>query len=564
MRDPDGGIHQARKKARLGVLEVVEPDVKTCFPNEGFSENLEGLPEVNFKTIWTYMVACLDAKKQLSTAKPLVKGYNFYMSGHVLTVKSCKKDQRAFIKSQVLPSMKKTAAYTCYIILRRQGLVQRAFCGCPAGVDGRCNHVAATLFAMEVFCKSRAETETTTACTSQPCKWNIPRKRKGDVVPVSQMKFCKHEYGKNKTERSPQIVQDQDFRAPYQRITSNTKLYNIFSKVKDFEKKTGKVPGLSHVLQQKTPEQNKVDMCHDHSYCGLLPQCNELNSPVNTKDRDELISPIKEHPVSMEEICARCEKVKKALFVTDEEVKRIESETRNQSADQQWFTHRKFRITASKAYRCAALKQDTSPTKALREVLQYNTSFTSEAMQAGIQQEPEIIKNYLAQQAQNGHNDITVDKCGFFVSKTHPFLGASPDGIVSDSESSGLLEVKYIQMEESETLEEALIRKRICVKISGILEIHKKHQYYFQLQQQMFVANKVWNDFVVKGSGGTSVFIQRVFFDSSFWNTVLHKLEFFFQTYMLPEIAYPKVKYGQERLATASQNGNGCKQERQT
>jgi len=166
--------------------------VKTSFPNEGFSENLEGLPEVNFKTIWTHMVACLDAKKQLSTAKPLVKGYNFYKSGHVLTIKPCKKDHSAFVKSQVLPSMKKTAAYTCFIILRRQGLVQRAFCGCPAGVDGRCNHVVATLFPMEVFCKSRAETETATACTSQPCKWNVSRKRKGEVVPVSQMKFRKH------------------------------------------------------------------------------------------------------------------------------------------------------------------------------------------------------------------------------------------------------------------------------------------------------------------------------------------------------------------------------------
>ena len=211
------------------------------------------------------------------------------------------------------------------------------------------------------------------------------------------MKFCKHEYGKNKTERSPQIAQDRDVRAPYQRLTSNTKLYNIFSKVKDFEEKTGKVLGLSHVLQQKTPEQNKVEMRHDHSYCGPLPQCNELNSPVNTKDKDELISPIKEHPISMGEICARCEKVKKALFVTDEEVKRIESDTSNQSDYQQWSAHRKFGITASKAYRCAALKQDTSPTKALREVWQYNTSFTSEAMQAGIQQEPEISKDYLAQ-----------------------------------------------------------------------------------------------------------------------------------------------------------------------
>ena len=108
--------------------------MKTFFPNEGFSENLKGLPEFSFKTIWAYMVACFDAKKQLSTAKPLVKGYNVYKSGNVLTIKSCKEDHRAFVKSQVLPSVKKTAAYTCYIILRRQGLVQRAFCGCTAGI----------------------------------------------------------------------------------------------------------------------------------------------------------------------------------------------------------------------------------------------------------------------------------------------------------------------------------------------------------------------------------------------------------------------------------------------
>ena len=94
LKDPDGGIHQARKKAQLGVLEEVEPDVKNSFPTEGFSESLEGLPVVSFNTVWTYMVACLDAKKQLSTAKPMVKGFNFYKSGHVLTVKSCQRDNR--------------------------------------------------------------------------------------------------------------------------------------------------------------------------------------------------------------------------------------------------------------------------------------------------------------------------------------------------------------------------------------------------------------------------------------------------------------------------------------
>lgn len=65
--------------------------MKICFLNEGFSENFEGLLEVNFKIIWIYMVVCLDVKKLL-IVKLLVKGYNFYKLGYVLIVKLCKKD----------------------------------------------------------------------------------------------------------------------------------------------------------------------------------------------------------------------------------------------------------------------------------------------------------------------------------------------------------------------------------------------------------------------------------------------------------------------------------------
>ena len=52
MRDPDGGIHLARKKAELGILEEHTPNAATTFPTEGSSENLEGLPVITFKTVW--------------------------------------------------------------------------------------------------------------------------------------------------------------------------------------------------------------------------------------------------------------------------------------------------------------------------------------------------------------------------------------------------------------------------------------------------------------------------------------------------------------------------------
>ena len=36
------------------------------------------------------------------------------------------------------------------------GQVVKAYDGCPAGIDGRCNHVAATLFAFEQYFKFHA------------------------------------------------------------------------------------------------------------------------------------------------------------------------------------------------------------------------------------------------------------------------------------------------------------------------------------------------------------------------------------------------------------------------
>ena len=63
----------------------------------------------------------------------------------------------------------------------------------------------------------------------------------------------------------------------------------------------------------------------------------------------------------------------------------------------------------------------------------------------------------------------------------------------------------------------------------------------------MFVTGKTWTDFVVKGSSGNSLYIERIEFNSVFWAEVLPKLKLFFNKYMLPEIVYPSIKYGQAR-----------------
>ena len=81
------------------------------------------------------------------------------------------------MKSQVLPTMKKTVVYNCYIVMDRCANVMTAYDGCPAGIDGRCNHVTcnhvtSTLFALEEFfkkCKGPVNSPLTPApsCTSE-------------------------------------------------------------------------------------------------------------------------------------------------------------------------------------------------------------------------------------------------------------------------------------------------------------------------------------------------------------------------------------------------------------
>lgn len=168
-RDPDGGINVLKKKAAAGLLDQTSPADVSSFPTEGYSTNLSKIPKVTFGTVWKFMIDSMEFKKQLSTAKPLVKGYNFFMSNHVLSSYHLCKDSKHYIKSKVLPSMKKKwcilASFNC--------LHWDLYCQLSVDVqhDGRCNHVCATLFYLESVFKTNSKLSADeVSCTSLPCK----------------------------------------------------------------------------------------------------------------------------------------------------------------------------------------------------------------------------------------------------------------------------------------------------------------------------------------------------------------------------------------------------------
>ncbi len=73
----------------------------------------------------------------------------------------------------------------------------------------------------------------------------------------------------------------------------------------------------------------------------------------------------------------------------------------------------------------------------------YKPRVQTRHIKKGIEMEPMIIERF-SQQTGN-----TVRICGFFISKRHPYLGASPDGI---TEKANLIEVKCVTSKEGESM----------------------------------------------------------------------------------------------------------------
>ena len=124
-----------------------------------------------------------------------------------------------------------------------------------------------------------------------------------------------------------------------------------------------------------------------------------------------------------------------------------------------------------------------------------------------------------------GTKGVLITKCVFFISKTHGFLGARPDGIITDQEEStpGVVEFKYIQVKPGETLTDILLRQhKVQHKDNEIIQLNQNPKYYLQLYQQMFVTEYHWGVLVDQGSNG-DLFYEKVNFTENLWSPLLYR-----------------------------------------
>ena len=143
-----------------------------------------------------------------------------------------------------------------------------------------------------------------------------------------------------------------------------------------------------------------------------------------------------------------------------------------------------------------------------------------------------------------------MSECGLFVKSNAPYLGASPDGIVTYTNSgkteTGVLEVKCPASEKWKTLSPEECAKDVDFYCdldteTRLCRLKRSHKYYFQVQGQMALTGMKWCDFVVWTLGGISV--ERIMFSEECWD-MFQKLKNFYQNVFLLELFCRRVMRG--------------------
>ena len=134
------------------------------------------------------------------------------------------------------------------------------------------------------------------------------------------------------------------------------------------------------------------------------------------------------------------------------------------------------------------------------------------------------------------HADLEVRSSGLWVCESYPFLGASPDAMVSCTCcGEGILEIKCPYSLREASIKESCGKGDFCLSAEG--ELKQSHQYYHQIQLQLLVTKRDFCDFLIWTPAETA--IQRVSVDSSWRSSNPPKLEAFWSDHVLPRILAP-------------------------
>lgn len=220
---------------------------------------------------------------------------------------------------------------------------------------------------------------------------------------------------------------------------------------------------------------------------------------------------------------------------SNEYITSVENITVGQKDNEKWMEHRKGRITASLSHsvlKCnmANLKMDNY---IVRSVMGKTIPFSSQATNYGQDMEKVALNQYV-DRMKEVHKSFAHEDTGLFVSKTYPYLAASPDGKVTCKCCGvGLVEIKCTFTHRHKSISDIANEENYHITFeNNNMRLKRNTSWYTQIQTQLGVCEGSFCDFVFFTLKGLA--IERIYFDPEFFQTFQEKAEVFFDKFLLP------------------------------
>lgn len=206
-----------------------------------------------------------------------------------------------------------------------------------------------------------------------------------------------------------------------------------------------------------------------------------------------------------------------------------------QASNPAWYEHRIGRITGSTAHRVKHHKKGDS---VIEEIMGRSTFRGNSHTEYGRQCEP-VAKSHYRALMRIQHKSFQLTDSGLIVSKELPFLGASPDGLVSCScHGPGLLEIKSPSIHRDLTVDDICSLGTYHVEHDENMKMQLKtsSQWYSQIQFQLAVTGLEYCDFVLYTQKAPYITTERILFDRQLWAEDKKVYTRFFKQYVAPSL----------------------------
>ena len=484
--------------------------------------NPECLPPVESIDLVSFLVleTSYYTQNQFKAFKTL-QHYNQMVSGFIKSVEGHLISGNYIVIGKVRHSQKMNdPCVPLWIIANREGAILSAHCrGGMAGLGECCSHVASVLFYLEIFNRIRGKI----SCTQMKSSWLLPSFVKDiSFAEVRNINFKSAKKLKNDLDQTVDNLDATHAFEPLQftpKAESNT-LAPDASELNDLFARLSLCKNKPVVLS----------IIHPYSKM-FVPRSSNIQVIPDLFDKKYL-------DMEYHELLKACSEIK--LEISKEDLQIIEEETRNQASGSQFFRYRAGRIGASVSKQ-ACHTNPAQPSQSLIKRICYPNifKFSTAATEHGCKHESLAIKTY-EDIMKLKHINFRVEQCGLFVHAQYPWIHATPDfRCCCDCCGSGCGEVKCPFCLKVDDFASYTLKKGSCLlSEEDKFVLRRDHNYYYQVQQQLFTINRSYNDFIVcrVSNGKVELVSERIYPDIKHWNSVLPTLTHFWWYCLLPEI----------------------------